>query len=75
MSDVIQHVNTLVQHMVIASQVRYTAVDFKDLLKELWPTATKATLDRIRKAAMVDTRLKVQHVTKTKYYISYRGIA
>ena len=75
MNDVIQEVNTLVQHMVVASQVRYTVTDFKALLKELWPTATKTTLDRIRKAAMSDTRLKVQHVTKTKYYISYRGIA
>jgi hypothetical protein len=35
MSDVIQEVNTLVQHMVVASQVRYTAADCKALLKEL----------------------------------------
>ena len=75
MTDVTQQVNTLVQHMVVDSRVRYTAAGFKELITELWPTATKATLDRIRKTAMLDARLKVQHVTKTKYYISYRGIA
>lgn len=70
-----EQIDKLVEHMVMADQVRFTVAEFKDLIRQLWPDVSAATVERIKAKAIEDPRLKVQHISKYKWYVSYRGIA